>query len=73
MRRYLPVGFWIGVRAGLDPYNINDVKCSLFPHDNVHNDNDMVVPSPCHARPRRLPLPTRRIAAERQWPLLSCI
>ena len=54
MRRHLPVGFWIGVRAGLDPYNnINNVKCSPFPHDNVHNDNDAVVPSPCHARPWR--------------------
>ena len=72
MRRYLPVGLWIGVRAGLDPYNnINNVKCSPFPHDNVHNDNDAVVPHlvmPGHDAP----LPKRRIAVELQWQLLSC-
>ena len=34
MRRYLPVRFWIGVHAGLDPnsnVNINNVKCSPLP------------------------------------------
>ena len=41
MRRYLPVGFWIGVRAGLDPYNnINNVKHSHHTDNNVRNDNN---------------------------------
>ena len=49
MRRYLPVGLWIGVRAGLDPCNnINNVKRSHHTDEQCPQRQQCVLRWPPH-------------------------